>query len=89
MDFDFRTERGNEAFPEIIRDSIFTWVRPVELIDTIGPTTTVMASNYPNSMLDLRLFLVPQKIGSQFARSLFVMVIFQMTRRPAITGRLS
>jgi hypothetical protein len=34
MDYDFRTERGNDAFPEIIRDNIFSWVKPVELIDT-------------------------------------------------------
>tara|TARA_A100001391_G_scaffold191109_1_gene164235 strand:+ start:837 stop:1739 length:903 start_codon:yes stop_codon:yes gene_type:complete len=53
MDYDFRTERGNDAFPEIIRDNIFSWVKPVELIDTNWADNDGDGNdNYPDSMLD-------------------------------------
>lgn len=62
MDFDFRTERGNEAFPEIIRDNIFTWVRPVELIDTNWADNDGDGKdNYPDSMLDFAFVSGPAK----------------------------
>lgn len=53
MDFDFHTERGNEAFPEMLRDNVWTWVRPEKLIDTnwSDPDGDGM-DNYPDSMLD-------------------------------------
>ena len=34
MDFDFPTQRGNDAFVEILRDNVWMWVKPKELIDT-------------------------------------------------------
>lgn len=62
MDFDFRTERGNEAFPEIIRDNIFTWVRPVELIDTNwADRDKDGVDDYPHSMLDFAFVAGPAK----------------------------
>ena len=62
MDFDFRTERGNEAFPEIIKDNIFTWVRPVELIDTNWADNDGDGKdNYPDSMLDFAFVSGPAK----------------------------
>lgn len=62
MDFDFETERGNDAFPEIIRDNIFTWVRPVELIDTNWADNDGDGKdNYPDSMLDFAFVAGPAK----------------------------
>lgn len=62
MDFDFRTERGNDAFPEIIRDNIFSWVRPVELIDTNwADRNKDGVDEYPDSMLDFAFVAGPAK----------------------------
>lgn len=53
MDFDFKTEQGNDAFPEILRDNIFNWVRPETLIDTNWADSDGDGlDNYPDSMLD-------------------------------------
>ena len=34
FDYVFATEKGNEAFNIFLRDNVFKWVRPRELIDT-------------------------------------------------------
>ena len=62
MDFDFRTDGGNDAFPEIIRDNIFSWVRPVELIDTNwADRNNDGVDDYPDSMLDFAFVAGPAK----------------------------
>jgi hypothetical protein len=50
--FDFRTERGNDAFPEMIRDNVWEWVRPNQLIDTNWADRNKDGiDGYPDSML--------------------------------------
>ena len=53
MDFEFATQRGNDAFTEMLRDNVWQWVRPEELIDTnwSDPDGDGM-DNFPGSMLD-------------------------------------
>jgi endonuclease/exonuclease/phosphatase family metal-dependent hydrolase len=53
MDYDFHTSQGNSAFPEIIRDNVWSWVQPQELIDTnwYDPDGDGK-DNFPDSMLD-------------------------------------
>ena len=53
MDFDFPTGKGNQAFVEILRDNIWSWAKPVELIDTnwYDPEPDGK-DNFPDSMLD-------------------------------------
>lgn len=53
MDFDFGSQRGNDAFPEMIRDNIWTWVRPSKLVDTNwSDQNKDGVDDYPDSMLD-------------------------------------
>ena len=62
MDFDFRTMKGNEAFTEMVRDNVWTWVKPIELIDTNWADTNGDGNdNYPDSMLDLAFVAGPAK----------------------------
>lgn len=71
MDFDFRTERGNDAFPEMIRDNVWTWVRPVELIDTNwADRDRDGVDDYPESMLDFAFVAGPAKTWSPECRVL-------------------
>ena len=53
FDYVFETDRGNEAFEELARDNVMTWVRPEEMIDSnwydeAGDGT----DDYPGSLLD-------------------------------------
>lgn len=53
MDFDFRSQRGNDAFVEMLRDNIWKWVKPDPLIDTNWDDRDGDGKdNYPDSMLD-------------------------------------
>ncbi len=62
MDFDFRTERGNDAFPEMIRDNVWAWVRPKELVDTNwADRGKDGVDDYPDSMLDFAFVAGPAK----------------------------
>ena len=62
MDYDFHTERGNDAFPEILQDNIFSWAKPVELIDTNWADNDGDGNdNYPDSMLDFAFVAGPAK----------------------------
>jgi endonuclease/exonuclease/phosphatase family metal-dependent hydrolase len=36
MDYDSHTKKGNEAFPEMLRDNVYEWVKPAVLIDCSG-----------------------------------------------------
>jgi endonuclease/exonuclease/phosphatase family metal-dependent hydrolase len=65
MDFDFKTERGNDAFPEMIRDNVWSWVRPIELIDTNWADKNADGvDEYPDSMLDFAFVAGPAKSWS-------------------------
>lgn len=65
MDFDFRTERGNDAFPEMIRDNVWEWVRPNQLIDTNWADRNKDGiDDYPDSMLDFAFVAGPAKTWS-------------------------
>jgi len=62
MDYDFHTQKGNAAFPEILRDNVFQWVKPVELIDTNWADRDGDGKdNYPDSMLDFAFVAGPAK----------------------------
>jgi endonuclease/exonuclease/phosphatase family metal-dependent hydrolase len=62
MDFDFRKEKGNQAFVEILRDNIWSWARPVELIDTnwYDPEPDGK-DDFPDSMLDFAFVAGPAR----------------------------
>jgi hypothetical protein len=34
MDCDFQSRRGNDALPKMLRDNVWHWVKPRDLIDT-------------------------------------------------------
>ena len=53
LDYDFHTKSGNSAFPEMLRDNIWSWVEPKPLIDTNwSDRDNDGIDNYPDSMLD-------------------------------------
>ncbi|MEX1026487.1 MAG: hypothetical protein WD049_00545 [Candidatus Paceibacterota bacterium] len=62
MDYDFASEQGNEAFVEMLRDNVWNWVKPEQLIDTnwSDPDGDGM-DNYPDSMLDFGFVAGPAK----------------------------
>lgn len=61
MDYDFHTQKGNDAFAEMIRDNVWMWVRPAELIDTNWSADGAGNDNYPDSMLDFAFVAGPAK----------------------------
>lgn len=62
MDYDFHTQKGNAAFPEMLRDNVYNWVKPVELIDTNWADQDGDGKdNYPDSMLDFAFVAGPAK----------------------------
>lgn len=53
MDFDFPTQKGNEAFDEFLAGDVWQWVKPAELIDTNWSDSDGDGmDDYPDSMLD-------------------------------------
>lgn len=62
MDFDFDSQTGNEAFVEMLRDNVWTWIKPVEFIDTNWSDPDGDGKdNYPDSMLDFAFVAGPAK----------------------------
>lgn len=62
MDYDFHTEQGNSAFPEMVRDNIWSWVKPEPLTDTNWSDSDGDGNdNYPDSMLDFAFVAGPAK----------------------------
>ena len=62
LDYDFHTQRGNDAFPEMLRDNVYEWVKPIELIDTNWADRDGDGKdNYPDSMLDFAFVAGPAK----------------------------
>lgn len=55
FDFVFKTRKGNPAFSNMLKDNIWHWVEPVELIDTNwydNPRNPDGMDDYPGSILD-------------------------------------
>ncbi|MDB4466587.1 hypothetical protein N9066_00090 [bacterium] len=55
FDFVFKTRKGNPAFSNMLKDNIWRWVEPVELIDTNwydNPRNPDGVDDYPGSILD-------------------------------------
>lgn len=55
FDFVFKTRKGNPAFSNMLKDNIWRWVEPVELIDTNwydNPRNPDGIDDYPGSILD-------------------------------------
>lgn len=52
MDYEFETDQGNEAFAMILRDGVFTWLKPDPLVDTNWFGDEDGNDVYPDSMLD-------------------------------------
>lgn len=53
FDYTFETKQGNQGFVEMLRDNVWKWVEPAELVDTnwFDPEPDGV-DNYPGSMLD-------------------------------------
>lgn len=54
FDYVFETEKGNPAFANMLRDNIWKWIKPEEMIDTnwYDKMTPDGIDDYPGSMLD-------------------------------------
>ena len=55
FDYVFKTRKGNDGFVAMMRDNIWRWVEPVELIDTNwydNPRNPDGIDDYPGGMLD-------------------------------------
>ena len=62
MDFSFKTQKGNDALPEMLRDNIWLWVQPAEWIDTQwSHNDNTGKDRNPNSMLDFAFVSGPAK----------------------------
>jgi endonuclease/exonuclease/phosphatase family metal-dependent hydrolase len=51
FDYDFKTQKGNLAFDEFLKDGVWKWIKPVEMIDTNWSDDNGV-DRYPDSMLD-------------------------------------
>ena len=64
FDYEFDTRKGNEAFRLFMKDNIWKWVEPIELIDTNwydDPESPDGKDDYPGSMLDFGFVAGPAK----------------------------
>lgn len=62
LDYNFLSDRGNDALPEMLRDGIWHWVKPDPLIDTNWSDPDGDGrDNYPDSMLDFAFVSGPAK----------------------------
>lgn len=62
MDYDFIRMKGNEAFSEMVRDNVWSWIAPSEFVDTNWSDRDGDGKdNYPDSMLDLAFVAGPAK----------------------------
>ena len=60
MDYSFKKRRGNVAFTEMLRDSIWNWIPPLPLVDTQW-SDNYGKDRYPYSMLDFAFVAGPAK----------------------------
>lgn len=64
FDYVFKTRQGNEAFRLFMKDNIWKWIEPIELIDTNwydNPEEPDGKDDYPGSMLDFGFVAGPAK----------------------------
>lgn len=62
FDYVFATEKGNDAFVEFMRDNVWKWIQPTEMIDTNWyDGDGDGADDYPGSMLDFAFVAGPAK----------------------------
>ncbi|MDB4766356.1 hypothetical protein OAG71_01575 [bacterium] len=64
LDYVFATDKGNTAFPKMMKDNVWKWIKPVELIDTNwydNPQEPDGEDDYPGSLLDFAFVLGPAK----------------------------
>ena len=62
FDFEFKTRQGNRAFTEFMRDNVWKWIEPKELIDTNWyDRDRDGKDDYPGSMLDFAFVAGPAK----------------------------
>jgi endonuclease/exonuclease/phosphatase family metal-dependent hydrolase len=64
FDYVFETDKGNPAFVNFMRDGIYRWLKPVEMIDTNwydNPQEPDGKDDYPGSMLDFAFVAGPAK----------------------------
>lgn len=62
FDFDFATQNGNDAWRAWMRDGIWEWIRPAELIDTNWADNNKDGiDDYPGSMLDFAFVAGPAR----------------------------
>lgn len=53
LDYEFATKKGNKAFDEMMKDNVWTWVRPTPLVDTNWSDRDGDGiDNYIDSLLD-------------------------------------
>ena len=62
MDYSFKRKKGNDAFPEMLRDNIWKWIPPEPLVDTQW-SDNYGKDRYPNSMLDFAFVSGPASVG--------------------------
>jgi len=64
FDYVFSTEKGNPGFNNMMKDNIWRWVKPTEMIDTNwydNPRKPDGKDDYPGSMLDFAFVAGPAK----------------------------
>jgi len=64
FDYVFETRKGNEAFRLFMKDNVWEWVEPLEMIDTNwydNPEEPDGKDDYPGSMLDFAFVSGPAK----------------------------
>ncbi len=62
MDYDYLAMKGNEAFIEMVRDNVWSWLPPDDFVDTNWADRDGDGKdNYPDSMLDLAFAAGPAK----------------------------
>jgi len=64
LDYVFATEEGNSAFGRMMKDNVWKWIKPVEMIDTNwydNPEDPDGKDDYPGSLLDFAFVSGPAK----------------------------
>ncbi len=71
FDYVFETEKGNEAFSNMLKDNVWLWVKPEQWIDTNwydNPQEPDGKDDYPGSMLDFAFVSGPAKAWEKHCR---------------------
>lgn len=52
FDYDFNTQKGNSGFDAFLKDGVWKWIQPEEMIDTNWSDDGKGNDRYPDSLLD-------------------------------------